>query len=72
MAQSLKFASLRFDAGYSAYLEVLDAQRLSYAAESDLISARQDRLLAAVDLFLALGGGWEAGPARAAAPPTGG
>ena len=72
VAQSLKFASLRFDAGYSAYLEVLDAQRLSFAAESDLISARQDRLLAAVDLFLAVGGGWEAGPARAARQPAGG
>ena len=72
VAQSLKFASLRFDAGYSAYLEVLDAQRLSFAAESDLISARQDRLLAAVDLFLALGGGWETGPAQAAPRPTDG
>jgi outer membrane protein, multidrug efflux system len=59
--KALELARLRYDAGYSGYLEVLDAQRSANDAELAVISTRQARLAAAVELFKALGGGWQAG-----------
>lgn len=54
----LRLASLRYEAGYSAYIEVLDAQRTANEAELALVRNRQSRLVASVDLMKALGGGW--------------
>lgn len=59
--QSLQLARTRYDAGYSGYLEVLDAQRTTNEASLAQVTTRQARLLAAVDLFKALGGGWRPG-----------
>jgi multidrug efflux system outer membrane protein len=58
LQDAARLAQLRYDAGYSGYLEVLDSERGRDAAAGDLIAARRDRLLAMVDLYLALGGGW--------------
>ncbi len=58
--KALALAKLRYDAGYSGYLEVLDAQRSANDAQLALIASRQARLAAAVELFKALGGGWQA------------
>ncbi len=55
-------AQLRFEAGYSGYLEVLDSERGRDTSAAALIEARRDRLLAIVDLYLALGGGWSGLP----------
>lgn len=55
---ALRLSRLRYDAGYSGYLEVLDAQRTANAAEQALIQHRQAQLAYSVDLFKALGGGW--------------
>lgn len=49
----------RYDAGYSAYLDVLDAQRSELDAELALLRVRQQRLDAQVALQKALGGGWQ-------------
>lgn len=59
-AKVLSLADARYQAGYSAYLELLDAQRSANDANLTLIRTRQTRLSAAVDLFKALGGGWNA------------
>lgn len=59
--QSLQLARTRYEAGYSGYLEVLDAQRTTNEASLARITTRQTRLLAAIDLFKALGGGWHPG-----------
>lgn len=56
--RTLHLARLRYDAGYSAYLEVLDAQRNANDAELAFVRNRQARLSASVDLMKALGGGW--------------
>lgn len=64
--QALGIANKRYEAGYSGYLEVLDAQRNSNDAQLAMIATRQARLAAAVDLFKSLGGGWKADPAVAA------
>lgn len=55
-AQSL--ARKRHEAGYSSYFEVLDAQRTANSAQLQSVNIRQAQLLAAVDLYKALGGGW--------------
>ena len=57
----LRLAGLRYEAGYSAYLEVLDAQRAANEAELAFVRNRQARLVASVDLMKALGGGWSIG-----------
>jgi outer membrane protein, multidrug efflux system len=53
-----RLAKARFDAGYSGYLELLDAQRTATAARLDVVRNRQAQLNASVELFKALGGGW--------------
>ena len=51
---------MRFDAGASGYLDVLDSQRSANAAQLDRVRNRQAQLSYSVDLFKALGGGWTA------------
>jgi len=58
LRRSLRLAKLRYDNGYSSYLEVLDAERSLFQAEVSLASARRDQLTAVVDVYRALGGGW--------------
>jgi multidrug efflux system outer membrane protein len=53
-----RLATLRYDNGYSSYLDVLDAERALFSAELALADARRLHLSAAVDLYRALGGGW--------------
>jgi multidrug efflux system outer membrane protein len=59
--QALRLAGLRYDRGYSAYLEVLDAQRTLNDAQLAAIRNRQAYLGYTVDLMNALGGGWTPG-----------
>ena len=63
--RTLRLAKLRYESGYSAYLEVLDAQRTANDAELAFVRNRQLRLSASVDLMKALGGGWAPGQAGA-------
>jgi len=58
LAQGLELADLRYRSGYSAYLEVLDAQRQLLSADTQRIQAARDARIAMVDLARALGGGW--------------
>jgi outer membrane protein, multidrug efflux system len=57
-ANALRLANLRYEAGYSAYLEVLDARRTLNDAQLALVRNRQAYLAYTVDLMNALGGGW--------------
>ncbi|HYT47378.1 MAG TPA: efflux transporter outer membrane subunit, partial [Burkholderiales bacterium] len=57
---ALELSTLRYQAGYSFYLEVLDAQRTANDAELAFVRNRQARLAFSVDLMKALGGGWKA------------
>jgi len=56
---AVRLATLRYESGFSAYFEVLDAQEQLLAAETTLAQMRRDRLVTMVDLYRALGGGWE-------------
>ena len=59
LASALEVASLRYDAGRTSFLEVLDAQRQLLAAETLRIGAARDTQIAIVSFAKALGGGWE-------------
>jgi multidrug efflux system outer membrane protein len=65
--ETLRISQIRYDAGYSGYLEVLDAQRTLNGAELASIQNRQARLAASVDLMKTLGGGWQLPAATGAA-----
>jgi multidrug efflux system outer membrane protein len=55
---ALRLSNLRYESGYSAYLEVLDAQRTLNDAQLAHARNRQQYLGFTVDLMNALGGGW--------------
>ena len=57
--EAVRLATLRYESGLSAYFEVLDAMQQSFIAQTTLARTRRDRLVAAVQLYRALGGGWE-------------
>jgi outer membrane protein, multidrug efflux system len=52
-------SNVRYDGGVTSYLEVLDNERQFFTAELDLARARRDEVLAVVQLYRALGGGWQ-------------
>jgi multidrug efflux system outer membrane protein len=56
---SVRLAKERYEAGYTSYLEVLNALTRSYQAQTDFAQARLNERLALVQLYLALGGGWQ-------------
>lgn len=51
-------ARLRYDNGYTSYIEVLDAERSLFQAQLQFTQTQQKRLQALVDLYKAMGGGW--------------
>ena len=56
--KALTVAENRYKSGYSAYLEVLDAQRVHNEASLNVVQAKQASFLATVELFKTLGGDW--------------
>ncbi len=65
----LRLAETRYEGGVAQYLEVLDAQRQLLNTELLAADARRQRLFAYVNLYRALGGGWQQ-DSTAAAPPA--
>jgi multidrug efflux system outer membrane protein len=57
-ARALQVAQARYERGVSTFLDVTDAQRSSLAADRAAAQIRTQRLLAAVAVARALGGGW--------------
>jgi multidrug efflux system outer membrane protein len=56
-----KLSKTRYEGGVTTYLEVLDSDRSQFEAEIQLAQSRLAEMIAIVDLYRALGGGWEAG-----------
>ena len=54
----LKLTNLQYIGGAIAYLDVLDAQRTYFDARTSYNNAVLDEILATIDLYMALGGGW--------------
>ena len=57
--ETLRLVNLRYDSGYSGYLDVLNAQRDLFQVQSTAIDIQRAQLTALVSLYKALGGGWE-------------
>ena len=58
LTRSLSLATHRYRAGYSPYLDQLDAQRSLLATQLALVQVRSDLLGAIVLLYQGVGGGW--------------
>ena len=56
--QSLSLAETRYNAGADDLTSLLNAQSTFFNASDSLVQGRLDRLTAATDLYVALGGGW--------------
>jgi outer membrane protein TolC len=59
LEHALRIATNRYRAGYSPYLDQIDAQRSLLSVQLALVQARADRLTALVSLYQAIGGGWQ-------------
>ena len=54
-----ELANSQYALGAINYIDVLDAQRRYFESEVGLIYAVRDEYLALVELYRALGGGWD-------------
>lgn len=57
-ARTLELTELRYKEGSDQLLTLLEAQRTLFQTRDQLVQLRLSRLVAAVDLYKALGGGW--------------
>jgi multidrug efflux system outer membrane protein len=56
--EAVKIARERYKAGHADYYELLQVQQELYPAEAALAQTRRDELISIVQLYKALGGGW--------------
>jgi multidrug efflux system outer membrane protein len=54
----VELAQLRFDNGYTSYLEVLDAQRTLFNVQLSYTQNQGGLFQALINLYKAMGGGW--------------
>ncbi|MGE0373621.1 MAG: TolC family protein, partial [Gammaproteobacteria bacterium] len=57
-AEAARLARVRYEAGASDLLTVLDAERTALAARDALVQSQQGTLSSLVAVYRALGGGW--------------
>jgi multidrug efflux system outer membrane protein len=63
LRDAVRLSYLRYRGGVSDYLACLDSERALFSAEMDLVTARATELIALVQIYRALGGGWRPAPA---------
>jgi len=56
--RAVSFSLQRYNAGKASYFEVLDAQLQLYPQQNSLAQTELNRQVVVVQLYLALGGGW--------------
>jgi multidrug efflux system outer membrane protein len=59
LQESVRLSNMRYKGGTTTYLEVLDGQRSLFSAELTLAGARGTEYQSLVQLYRALGGGWQ-------------
>ena len=57
--ESVRLSNLRYRGGLDSFLQVLDAERNLFTSELTLAQLRRQELLSVVQLYRALGGGWQ-------------
>nr|WP_195761690.1 efflux transporter outer membrane subunit [Pantoea sp. 201603H] len=58
VSEALRIARNRYQNGYASYLDELDAQRTLFSTQLSVVQLKNSLLLAQIDLYRALGGGW--------------
>src|SRR5262249_50256623 len=58
-ADAARLARLKFQAGATSYLEVLTTDSTLFSAQLNLVSTREGEAQSLVQLYEALGGGWQ-------------
>ena len=58
MEKAAELARVRYEAGYSPYLDVLEAERTLYSSQMELAARRASQLSAIAQVCVSLGGGW--------------
>jgi len=56
--ESVRLSSIRYDSGFANYFEIIDAQIQMFPAEQSAVDYDLGRKVALVNLYRALGGGW--------------
>ncbi len=69
LQESVRLATLRYTGGFATYFEVIESQQQLFPAENALAQTRRDQLIAVVQLYRALGGGWSAYAEQPSPPP---
>ena len=59
VAEAYRIAHNRYQNGYASYLDELDAQRTLFSTQLNIVSVKNTLLLAQIDLYRSLGGGWQ-------------
>ena len=59
LGERTRLASLRYERGVDTQLNVLDAERELFDAQLELAQTKRNELLSIVQLYKALGGGWQ-------------
>ncbi|WP_241723870.1 efflux transporter outer membrane subunit, partial [Cronobacter sakazakii] len=62
--ETLRIAHNRYQNGYASYLDELDARRTLFSAQLNVVQVKNNLLLAQVDLYRSLGGGWPGAAAQ--------
>ena len=53
-----RIARLRYDNGFTSYIEVLDSERSLFAAQLNFVDTQRDIYVGLVNTYKAMGGGW--------------
>ena len=59
LAETSRLSKLRYRGGLDSYLQVLDAERNLFQGQLALARLRLQGMLSFVDIYRALGGGWQ-------------
>ena len=71
LTQYSEIARLRYDNGYTSYIEVLDAERSLFNAQLQYTQTQQAQFQAMTNLYKAMGGGWVTEAEKIGASPAG-
>ena len=71
LTQYSEIARLRYDNGYTSYIEVLDAERSLFNAQLQYTQTQQAQFQAMTNLYKAMGGGWVTEAEKMGASPAG-
>jgi multidrug efflux system outer membrane protein len=66
LREAMRLSIASYSVGISTYIDVLDAEQQLYPAETQLAQTQRDQLVAVVNLYKALGGGWQTPGAQVA------